>query len=111
MVYIRIPVRKEVMNRAQNKCEMCGATQNLEIHHIVTWRNGGTHDASNLQLLCESCHTEKKILHRVYHGSLVSVNETFTAEEYSALARIKGKTSWHDFIMKLTKLDTKIEVS
>jgi len=32
------------------------------------------------------------------------VYETFTDEEHKALKQIKGKTSWHDFIMERTTL-------
>jgi len=33
-----------------------------------------------------------------------TLNETFTEEEYKTLKREKGKTSWHDFFLKLIKI-------
>lgn len=32
-----------------------------EVDHIVPLRLGGTHDASNLQALCRSCHSRKSL--------------------------------------------------
>jgi hypothetical protein len=34
----------------------CRSARGLEIHHLVHRSNGGGHDASNLALLCGSCH-------------------------------------------------------
>lgn len=33
-----------------------------------------------------------------------TINETFTDEEYKKLVKLKGKKTWHDFILKLTEL-------
>lgn len=30
-----------------------------------------------------------------------TLNETFTDKEYRDLKKVKGKLSWHDFILKL----------
>jgi predicted CopG family antitoxin len=32
-----------------------------------------------------------------------TLNETFTEEEFKQLQEAKGKQSWHDFILQLTK--------
>jgi len=39
-----------------SKCEMCGAGDGLELHHIVPVMAGGTHDQFNVRLLCRTCH-------------------------------------------------------
>jgi len=36
------------------KCEICGSTENLELHHKD--RNPKNNDPSNIQLLCRKCH-------------------------------------------------------
>lgn len=43
-------------------CAECGqrATQ---VHHIISLRVGGTHDWSNLQALCHSCHSRHTVKH------------------------------------------------
>ena len=42
-------------------CEICGKTNNLEIHHIIPVYRGGRSDADNLKVLCKDCH---KKIHR-----------------------------------------------
>ena len=39
----------------ENKCEVCGCTESLELHHI----NGISSDLrlENLQILCPNCHS------------------------------------------------------
>ena len=42
-------------------CEICGATRNLDRHHVIPKRMGGTtdpavHDEANLTTLCRACH-------------------------------------------------------
>lgn len=32
-----------------------------------------------------------------------TLNETFTDEEFELLKKVKGKRSWHDFIMTLAR--------
>jgi len=41
------------------ECEMCGATDNLQLHHIVPLLAGGCHGAWNEMTLCASCHAGK----------------------------------------------------
>jgi|DEB0MinimDraft_6_1074348.scaffolds.fasta_scaffold09199_3 5-methylcytosine-specific restriction endonuclease McrA len=43
-------------------CEMCFYDKDLEVHHIVEVKDGGTDEPGNLQLLCNCCHT---IVHRI----------------------------------------------
>jgi 5-methylcytosine-specific restriction endonuclease McrA len=50
-------VRTKVLKRDKQKCVLCGATDNLEIDHI----DGSSDDLSNLQVLCNACHTEKSL--------------------------------------------------
>ncbi len=43
------------------ECEICGAVRNLDRHHVIPKRMGGSknpavHDESNLMTLCRSCH-------------------------------------------------------
>jgi 5-methylcytosine-specific restriction enzyme A len=55
--------RKIVLRRANGRCEQCGTrSRRLQVDHIVPLSAGGTHDASNLQVLCSgpgSCHARK----------------------------------------------------
>lgn len=51
-------VRRFVELRDQMRCRApgCRSTRGLELHHIVHREHGGTHDPSNLILLCEGHH-------------------------------------------------------
>jgi hypothetical protein len=55
----------ELLNRlkqARKACELCSSSENLQCHHILARRYGGSNDDSNLMLLCRDCHL--KIVHR-----------------------------------------------
>ncbi|GAA4175942.1 HNH endonuclease [Gryllotalpicola koreensis] len=45
-------VRDIVLDRAQGRCEGCGACAELELHHRKFRSRGGEHTASNLVALC-----------------------------------------------------------
>jgi hypothetical protein len=48
-----------VWRRDHGRCRIpgCRSARGLEIHHIIHRADGGTHDPSNLVLLCSACHT------------------------------------------------------
>jgi len=37
----------------------CGATENLEVDHIIPLCSGGKHDEDNMQILCKKCNCKK----------------------------------------------------
>jgi hypothetical protein len=49
-------VRREALHRAKDRCEVCGARANLELHHI-----GDRTDRSlfNVHVLCAACHRKE----------------------------------------------------
>ncbi|HSR96580.1 MAG TPA: HNH endonuclease [Kofleriaceae bacterium] len=51
-------VERFVWRRDGGRCrvEGCRSARGIEIHHIVHRADGGTHEPSNLSLLCSSCH-------------------------------------------------------
>ena len=62
----------------ESKCELCGYTENLELHHI----NGNHYDnrLENLQILCPNCHA----LTETYRGKnkKTQISETIPEEEF-----------------------------
>jgi hypothetical protein len=52
-------VARLVWRRDHGRCRVpgCRSARALEIHHIIHREHGGSHDVSNLVLLCSSCHT------------------------------------------------------
>lgn len=57
IVLVRIPseVRKNVCDHDGGRCQHCGATQNLELDHIIPLSRGGLNTEENLQVLCAPC--------------------------------------------------------
>jgi len=62
-------LREFVRWRAKNKCESCGLTfeeqiekygKDFEVHHINPLCDCGTSHPSNLKLLCDKCHRERR---------------------------------------------------
>ena len=75
-------LRRKVLARARHRCAVPGCrSTNLDVHHIVEWANGGTHELSNLITLCEAHHLA------LHDGSLVlegaPPNVTFTRRSNS----------------------------
>lgn len=53
--------RRDYHDKRKNThfCDKCGATENIEVDHIVRVKDGGSHEEDNLQLLCHDCHVKK----------------------------------------------------
>ena len=51
-------LRKKVLNRDKNKCQLCGKSKNtkLHVHHILKKKEGGSDCLDNLITCCPSCH-------------------------------------------------------
>lgn len=58
--YIPASLRKQVFQRDQNKCVVCGSTHLLEVDHIIPFSRRGRHRLGNLRLLCKSCNLAKR---------------------------------------------------
>lgn len=55
---IKLYRRKQLLKRAEGRCEDCGTSEGpFEAHHIVPQSMGGSHAIENLKLLCEDCHS------------------------------------------------------
>jgi hypothetical protein len=50
---------RHVRAHAKACCMNCGSTDDIQFDHIIPFSNGGTHDVSNLQLLCKKCNLLK----------------------------------------------------
>lgn len=55
---------REVKQRDEYKCKICGGTEELEVHHIIPLSRGGTNKKTNLITLCIKHH---KARHKHLH--------------------------------------------
>jgi hypothetical protein len=67
-------IARFVRRRDGGRCRVpgCRSSRALEIHHIIHREHGGGHEASNLILLCASCHT-------AHHEGLLVISGTAAA--------------------------------
>lgn len=49
--------RPAALKRDEYKCLNCKTMKNLNVHHIIPRKLGGTDDLKNLRTLCAKCHT------------------------------------------------------
>lgn len=57
--YIPTGVKKEVFERDQGKCVICGSEIDIEFDHIIPFSKGGSSTANNIQILCKN-HNRRK---------------------------------------------------
>jgi hypothetical protein len=68
--YIHEPLRRNVIQRADNRCEYCGLSQEgqeatFHVDHILPLAAGGKTEAENLALACVSCSLRKGARHLI----------------------------------------------
>jgi hypothetical protein len=51
-------IRRRAMIRARFACEICRNRFGLDLHHVVPFCEGGSHELDNLVVLCWACHQE-----------------------------------------------------
>lgn len=49
-------VRQKVFEKYGHKCVRCGSIEQIEVHHKIPLKDGGTNDIDNLIPICRSCH-------------------------------------------------------
>lgn len=64
MSYVSSEIRRQVIERAGNRCEYCHAPQlaslfSFEMEHILSEKHGGLSDLDNLALACPFCNRAK----------------------------------------------------
>ena len=52
-------IKREVWNRDNGCCAVCGSSENLEFDHVIPYSKGGATSLGNLQILCSRCNKKK----------------------------------------------------
>jgi len=52
-------LRKHILDRDGNRCQVCHATENLDIDHCLPVCLGGDNNPLNLRVLCHKCNVER----------------------------------------------------
>lgn len=60
--------RAEALRNAGHTCKMCGTTSNLQVHHNISLKHGGTNDQANLTVVCRRCHPILEADHKREQG-------------------------------------------
>ena len=50
---------KNALDRDGHKCQRCGVTAELVVHHKIPRKSGGTDKLDNLKTVCRSCHMKE----------------------------------------------------
>lgn len=51
--------RQRALDRSGHRCSQCRSPRELQVDHVIPVSRGGTHDQSNLAVLCVRCHRKK----------------------------------------------------
>lgn len=51
--------KQRVKERDNWQCTECPSADNLEVHHIIRYADGGSNEMDNLATLCRKCHGKK----------------------------------------------------
>ena len=77
---ISLKVRKEVMDRDEGRCIICGSMQGIQIAHYISRARLGLGIAKNLACMCLKCHAEMD--NGKYHKEYQSVFKTHLQANY-----------------------------
>ena len=75
--------RSRMSRRKRRFCAACGTAQNLTIDHIIPLAKGGKNTLDNLQMLCESCNTEKADSHPYIVADILEKNSATSSSSSS----------------------------
>jgi len=108
--------RKQVLERDGYECQDCGATDKpLHVHHVTPISEGGNHNLSNLEALCESCHAKEhpvqtklrsvvsdntriRMKYHSYSGTRAREMEPYDVEMHEGIQYVVGHDYYRDEI-------------
>ena len=88
-------VKAAVIRRDRQRCCCCGATDRLEVDHIIAKSLGGGHHIEQLQTLCSTCNQHKKIAEMNFRTTYCLLNRPPELHELPLRAeRYAASDSW-----------------
>ena len=100
--YLRSPEWKKkrlrVIRKAHHRCENCGGTYRLEVHH-KTYERLGQERMSDLQCLCHDCH-KKADRSRLAHARLSGYARKVFGPGWEELPRSAIKASYRSWLTR-----------
>ena len=108
--------RTQVLEQDDYQCQECGATDTTpHVHHVTPISEGGSHDLSNLETLCESCHAKEhpvqtelrsavsqnkriRMKYQSYSGTRVREMEPYDVEMHEGIQYVVGHDYYRDEI-------------
>ena len=82
--------RLQRLKKDKNRCQGCGATEKLHVHHKTYERFGGKERMTDLVVVCESCHTTIHQMHQALKGAALEQVTDRTLKQLKAA----GKSHW-----------------
>ena len=77
-IFVTDETYKKVYERDKGICQLCGTSQNLQLHHILGRGKTLTNDINNCIMLCQNCHLN--VVHKnqkKYRPILLEKNKKF----------------------------------
>lgn len=96
--------RMHIISLHNGKCDNCGSSSQLVIHHIVPLAVGGAERASNLSVLCHACHNKLHTqLNNKSLGVMGSGRKPHLPEQYEVICHdyIFGHISGDECVQRL----------
>jgi hypothetical protein len=94
-------IRKEVLERDNHQCQVCGSSEQLEVDHFVGLANNGLNEPSNCITLCRKHHSMKtngvkghdKIFFKAYGDAVkkLGISGSFEFCEYCKVHHFRVK--------------------
>jgi len=74
----RLLLHRRVLERGGWRCQICGSSENLQVHHLKFRSMLGDDELSNLISLCVRCHRQQHGSSRTCRGIAKKLKEMFT---------------------------------
>jgi hypothetical protein len=106
LTYVPAALRREVIERAGNRCEYCRLPAEVafyphEVDHVIAEKHGGTNNIDNLAFACWRCNRHKGSDLTSFDPETALINPSC---QLNALSRAKAMMNHETFSKKPRKL-------